>query len=113
MRKVLPRATLVVGGHIANTPAIEALIDADHIVKGGRNPLVPVLLGAESECPPSAISEAYSGYGSRVMGHTLHDKPDSRRHRGDRDPIGGMSSGVQFLLDLRPVRRQGQVHQLL
>jgi len=74
VRKVLPRATLVVGGHIANTPAIEALIDADHVVKGEGIRWFRSFLGRDPNAPVRHI-EAYSGYGARVMGHTLHDKP--------------------------------------
>jgi biotin synthase-like enzyme len=74
VRKVLPRATVVVGGHIANTPAIEALIDADQIVNGEGIRWFRSFLGQDPNAPVRHI-EAYSGYGSRVMGHTLHDKP--------------------------------------
>ena len=74
VRKLLPRATLVVGGHIANTPAIETLIDADHIVKGEGIRWFRCFLGQDPNAPVRHI-EAYSGYGSRVMGHTLSDKP--------------------------------------
>jgi radical SAM superfamily enzyme YgiQ (UPF0313 family) len=74
VRKLLPRATLVVGGHIANTPAIETLIDADHIAKGEGIRWFRSFLGQDPNAPVRHI-EAYSGYGSRVMGHTLSDKP--------------------------------------
>ncbi len=74
VRKVLPRATLVVGGHIANTPAIEALIDVDHVVKGEGIRWFRSFLGQDPNAPVRHI-EAYSGYGARVMGHTLRDKP--------------------------------------
>src|SRR5438270_8753581 len=34
VRELAPQATIVVGGHVAAIPGIEAMIDADHIVRG-------------------------------------------------------------------------------
>ena len=34
IRQYQPKATIVVGGHIANVPDLDERIDADHIVKG-------------------------------------------------------------------------------
>ena len=34
IRKLSPRSTIVVGGHVAGIPGIEKMIDADHIVRG-------------------------------------------------------------------------------
>src|SRR5579864_4026914 len=33
VRRILPRAQIVVGGHVAAIPGIESMVDADHIVK--------------------------------------------------------------------------------
>src|SRR5262249_20280587 len=34
VRKYSPKSVIVVGGHVAAIPGIEAMIDADHVVKG-------------------------------------------------------------------------------
>jgi len=34
VRRYLPSATVVVGGHIANLGGVETMVDADHIVRG-------------------------------------------------------------------------------
>ena len=46
VRRHQPRATIVVGGHIANRPGLAEIVDADHIVKGegGAPPADPVRL---------------------------------------------------------------------
>src|SRR5579871_3128114 len=34
VRRLSPRSTIVVGGHVTAIPGIEVMVDADHIVKG-------------------------------------------------------------------------------
>ena len=34
VRRISPKATIVVGGHVAATPGLDTMLDADHIVRG-------------------------------------------------------------------------------
>lgn len=74
IREYLPGATLVVGGHISNTPGLSEIIDADHIVKGEGVRWFRSFLG-QDESAPVRHPETYSGYGTRILGHTLRDEP--------------------------------------
>jgi len=74
VRKYNPKATIVVGGHIANKAGIENEIDADHIVRGdgirwfreffGQNPEEPVI--------HPAVESANK---TRICGISLSEKP--------------------------------------
>ncbi len=69
-----PRATIVVGGHIANKGGLAAIISADQIVKGDGVRWFRTYLGLDPDEPikhPAVIS----GFKTRIMGHTLRDKP--------------------------------------
>ncbi|RZB36935.1 MAG: hypothetical protein SRB2_01735 [Desulfobacteraceae bacterium Eth-SRB2] len=74
VRKYLPKATIVVGGHVANKGGIHEIIDADHIVKGEGIQWFRTFLGqnktAAIKHPP-----VYSGFGTRILGITLRDRP--------------------------------------
>ena len=76
VRKYLPGATLVIGGHIANKGAIHESIDADHIVKGDGVSWFRRFLGQDLQAPVKHPL-VYSGFGTRIMGRTLRDKPGS------------------------------------
>lgn len=69
-----PQATIVVGGHIANKAGLKDIIDADHIVKGEGVRWFRAFLGLDQEAPVRH-PEVYSGRGTRILGHTLRDKP--------------------------------------
>jgi len=69
-----PRATIVVGGHIANLDGIETMIDADHIVKGDGIRWFRRFLG-QDEREPVRHPLAYSGFGTRMLGFTLGGRP--------------------------------------
>jgi hypothetical protein len=69
-----PRATLVLGGHIANLENIEQIVDADHIVKGDGVAWFRAFLGQDAHTP-IRHPLAYSGYGTRVIGITPKEKP--------------------------------------
>jgi radical SAM superfamily enzyme YgiQ (UPF0313 family) len=74
VRKLSPKSTIVVGGHVAAIPGIQRMIDADHIVKGEGIRWMREYLGEDPEAPikhPKIVS----GFGLRVMGMKL---PDSR-----------------------------------
>ena len=69
-----PRATIVVGGHIANKGGLSDIISADHIVKGEGVRWFRTYLGLDPDQPvkhPAVIS----GFKTRILGHTLRDKP--------------------------------------
>jgi len=70
VRQILPKATIVVGGHVAAIPGVEQMIDADNIVKGEGISWMRRFLGVDPDAPikhPSIVS----GFGHRVMGLTV------------------------------------------
>jgi len=74
VRKYLPKATIVVGGHVANKDDIHEIIDADHIVTGDGIKWFRMFLGQDKT---AAIRHplAYSGLGTRILGIAPRDKP--------------------------------------
>ncbi|MBW2248244.1 MAG: cobalamin-dependent protein [Deltaproteobacteria bacterium] len=74
VRKYLPKATIVVGGHVANKGGIHEIIDADHIVKGEGVQWFRTFVGQKTT---DAIRHplVYSGFGTRILGITLREKP--------------------------------------
>ncbi|MFQ5742910.1 MAG: B12-binding domain-containing radical SAM protein [Acidobacteriota bacterium] len=76
VRQHLPQATIVVGGHVANKPGIDELIDADHIVRGDGVRWFRQFLSQDTEAAVRHPA-AYSGFGARVMGINLPQRPGS------------------------------------
>jgi radical SAM superfamily enzyme YgiQ (UPF0313 family) len=74
VRRYLPRATIIIGGHVANVEAIDRIVDADHIVKGDGVAWFRRYLG-QDDGAPVRHPMAYSGIGARTMGMTLRDRP--------------------------------------
>ena len=74
VRKHLPKATIVIGGHIANNADLAGIIDADHIVKGDGVRWFREYLG-QDENVPVRHPLSYSGFGTRILGITLPDSP--------------------------------------
>lgn len=74
VRKHLPKAVIVVGGHVANKEDIHDVIDADHIVKGEGISWFRRFLGQN---PAAAVRHpaVYSAFGARIVGVALKDKP--------------------------------------
>ncbi len=70
VRRLSPDSILVVGGHVAAIPGIEALIDADHIVKGDGISWMRSYLGEDSGAP-IRHPEIISAFGHRAMGVRL------------------------------------------
>jgi radical SAM superfamily enzyme YgiQ (UPF0313 family) len=67
VRRHQPRATIVVGGHIANRPGLGEVIDADHVVAGEGVAWFRRFLGEDAEAPvrhPLIVS----AFGARAMG---------------------------------------------
>jgi hypothetical protein len=67
VRRVSPRSTIVVGGHVAAIPGLSMMIDADHIVCGDGISWMRRYLG-EDDAAPIRHPEIVSGFGLRVMG---------------------------------------------
>src|SRR5271157_429386 len=74
VREYQPRATIVVGGHIANIPDLADRIDADHSVRGEGVRWFRQYLG-ESTDRPLRHPLILSGIGTRSLGITFRDKP--------------------------------------
>ena len=74
IRQYQPRATIVVGGHIANKGGIEKAIDADHIVRGDGVRWFRNYMGQPLDAPVRH-PRAESAFGSRIMGIELSEKP--------------------------------------
>ena len=75
VRKLSPKATIVIGGHVAAIPGLSKLIDADHIVKGEGISWMRRYLGEDDNAPiqhPALIS----AFDMRVMGIKV---PESRK----------------------------------
>jgi len=67
IRRLSPRSTIVVGGHVAAIPGLEWMIDADHIVKGEGISWMRRYLGEDEQAPirhPAIVS----GLRLRVLG---------------------------------------------
>jgi radical SAM superfamily enzyme YgiQ (UPF0313 family) len=75
IRKLSPKSTIVVGGHVAAIPGLSKLIDADHIVKGEGIAWMRRYLG-EDENAPIQHPALLSAFDMRVMGIKV---PESRK----------------------------------
>jgi radical SAM superfamily enzyme YgiQ (UPF0313 family) len=70
VRELSPDSEIVVGGHVAAIPGLEAMIDADHIVRGEGISWMRRYLG-EDERAPIHHPAIVSGLQTRIMGVTL------------------------------------------
>ncbi len=70
VRRVRPKAQIVVGGHVAAIPGVEGMIDADHIVKGDGIAWMRQYLGEDGNAP-IRHPEIISGFGGRTLGLKL------------------------------------------
>jgi len=75
VRKLSPKSTIVIGGHVAAIPQLDKLIDADYVVRGEGVGWMRRYLG-EDPAAPIAHPEILSGFGMRVLGMRV---PDSTR----------------------------------
>ncbi len=74
VRKLSPKSTIIVGGHVAAIPGIQHMIDADQIVKGEGIRWMREYLGEDVNAPIEH-PQIVSGFGLRVMGLKV---PDAR-----------------------------------
>jgi len=70
VRELSPDSVIVVGGHVAAIPGVEAMIDADHIVRGEGISWMRLYLG-EDEHAPIRHPAIVSGLQTRIMGVRL------------------------------------------
>jgi len=73
VRELSPGSVIVVGGHVAAIPGVEALIDADHIVRGEGISWMRRYLG-EDEHAPIHHPAIVSGLQTRIMGVRLPER---------------------------------------
>jgi len=72
VRRLSPKSTIIVGGHVAAIPGIDKLIDADYIVRGEGIAWMRRYLGEDPNAPIEH-PEILSGFGMRVLGMRLPD----------------------------------------
>ncbi len=70
VRELSPDSVIVVGGHVAAVPGLDAMIDADHIVRGEGISWMRRYLG-EDENAPIRHPAIVSGLQTRIMGVKL------------------------------------------
>jgi len=73
VRELSPDSVIVVGGHIAAIPGVEAMVDADHIVRGEGIAWMRRYLG-EDEHAPIRHPAIVSGMQTRIMGVRLPER---------------------------------------
>ena len=73
VRELSPQSVIVIGGHVAATPGLEHMIDADHIVRGEGISWMRRYLG-EDEHAPIRHPDIVSGLNTRIMGVPLPDR---------------------------------------
>ena len=73
VRELSPDSTIIVGGHVAAIPGVEAMIDADHIVRGEGISWMRRYLG-EDENAPIRHPAIVSGLRTRIMGMLLPER---------------------------------------
>jgi radical SAM superfamily enzyme YgiQ (UPF0313 family) len=73
VRELSPASVIVVGGHVAAIPGVDAMIDADHIVRGEGISWMRRYLG-EDEHAPIRHPAIVSGLQARVMGMRLRER---------------------------------------
>ncbi len=91
IREHSPRTTIVVGGHIANTPNIEDIIDADHIVKGDGVRWFRNFLGQDPDAGDPTPFDARRPRHSHLWGHGADQ---NRRYGGRPAPFGRLPCGL-------------------
>ena len=73
VRELSPGSVIVIGGHVAATPGLETMIDADHIVRGEGISWMRRYLG-EDEHAPIRHPAIVSGLQTRIMGVRLPER---------------------------------------
>jgi len=76
VRDKLPKAKIVVGGHVANMPGVERRLDADYIVKGDGVRWFREFLGQDPDAP-IRHPVAFSAMNARTLGVRTGDSPQN------------------------------------
>ena len=93
VRQLSPQSTIIVGGHVAGIPGVEAMLDADHIVRGEGIAWMRRYLG-EDPCAPFVHPEILSGFGFRILGMSVPD--NARDTAATIVPSVGCPMGCNF-----------------
>ena len=93
IRDLQPRATIVVGGHVANAPGLHERIDADHIIRGEGVRWFRRFLGEDPE-QPIRHPVVSSAVGTRTMGFSV--KNTGREAAATLIPSVGCPMGCNF-----------------
>ncbi len=95
VRRYLPRAAIVIGGHIANKADLSRCIDADHIVKGEGIRWFRKFLGQQATSPIRHLV-TYSAHGTRILGVPLHREHKNGNTAAILIPSVGCPIGCNF-----------------
>ncbi len=93
IRKLSPKSTIIIGGHVAAIPGLSRMIDADHIVKGEGIAWMRSYLGEDPDAPihhPALLS----AFDMRVMGIKVPD--NARSTAATVVPSVGCPMGCNF-----------------
>src|SRR5512146_153693 len=93
IRKLSPKSTIIVGGHVAAIPGLSRMIDADHVVKGEGIDWMRRYLGENPNAPihhPALLS----AFDMRVMGIKVPD--NARTTAATVVPSVGCPMGCNF-----------------
>ncbi len=93
VRKLSPRSTIIIGGHVAAIPGLDKLIDADYVVRGEGIAWMRGYLG-DDPAAPIEHPEIMSGFGMRVLGMRLPD--NTRDTAATLIPSVGCPMGCNF-----------------
>ena len=93
VRRLSPKSTIVIGGHIAAIPGIDKLIDADCVVRGEGIAWMRRYLG-EDPSAPIVHPEILSGFGMHVLGMRIPD--NTRDTAATIIPSVGCPMGCNF-----------------
>jgi hypothetical protein len=110
VRELSPNSKIVIGGHVAATPGLEHMIDADHIVRGEGISWMRQYLGEDPNAPIQTSRDCFRASDAHHgTAHAGEKRPDG----GDDYSISGLPHGLQLLHHVGVLWRQGQVRELL
>ena len=93
VRRLSPKSTIIIGGHVAAVPGLDKLIDADCVVRGEGISWMRSYLG-EDPTAPIDHPEILSGFSMRVLGMRVPD--DTRDTAATIIPSVGCPMGCNF-----------------
>jgi radical SAM superfamily enzyme YgiQ (UPF0313 family) len=73
VRKLSPKSVIVIGGHVAATPGLDHLVDADYIVRGEGISWMRRYLGEDPDAPIQH-PDIVSGLSTRIMGLKMPER---------------------------------------